>query len=263
MKHPEVEQLEVAELIPEVAEAARHFASHNDGVLDDPRAIVYLNDARHHLRATPNRFDVIVSDLFLPWLSHAGYLYTVEHFRVAREKLTSGGLFCLWIAPWQVGENEFEIIADSFASVFPHVTLWRSSTRRRDLIALVGSEAPIRLAGERLEGRLAPLRSLAEDEDDALPPARDFADLYAGDWIVRRPDRLNSDEHPLIEFLAPVAQLERSRLGPGRLGRFYDEVLAQMPAGNFVYVPMSGSRPWDPTGGRQRQRLRLARRERR
>ena len=205
---------------------------------------------------------MIVSDLFVPWISHAGYLYTVEHFRVAQEKLAPGGLFCLWIAPWQVGRREFEIIADSFASVFPHVSLWRTSERRRDLIALVGSETPIRLAGEQLESRLARLRSLQEAGDAPLLPARDFADLYGGDWIVRTPDRLNSDEHPLIEFLAPVAQLERSRLSPGRLGRFYDEVLAEMPARNFVYDPLPGSRAWDPTGGRRRQRQWLADRDR-
>ncbi len=105
------------------------------------------------------------------------------------------------------------------------------------------------------------LRSRQDQDDAVLPSARNFADLYGGDWIVRRPDRLNSDEHPLIEFLAPVAQLERSRLGPGRLGRFYDEVLVEMPTRNFVYDPLPGARPWDPSGGRRRQRQRLADRE--
>lgn len=71
---------------------------------------------------------------------------------------------------------------------------------------------------------------------------------------MRRPDRLNSDEHPVLEFLAPVAQLERRRLGPRRLGRFYDEVLAEMPARGLAYEPPPGSGPWDPTGGRRHQR---------
>src|SRR5262245_36884162 len=254
LAHPEVERVEVVELIPEVAQAARLFAAHNAGVLDDARVTLYINDARHHLRATRERFDVIVSDLFVPWQSHTGYLYTVEHFRVAREKLAPGGLFCLWIAPWQVGARELEIIADSFASVFPQVSLWRTSGQRRDLIALVGSEAPLHLSGELLERRLDRLRSGPEPADADLPAAADFADLYSGDWIVRRPDRLNSDEHPLLEFLAPVAQLERSRLAPRRLGRFYDEVLAEMPTQGVVFEPVPGSDRWDPTRGRRRQR---------
>ena len=79
---------------------------------------------------------------------------------------------------------------------------------------------------------------------------------------MRRPDRLNTDEHPVIEFLAPVAHLERSRLSPRRLGRFYDEVLAEMPARNLVYDPLPGSPAWDPTGGRRRQREWLADRNR-
>ena len=33
------------------------------------------------------RFDVIVSDLFVPWEGRTGYLYTVEHYRSARERL--------------------------------------------------------------------------------------------------------------------------------------------------------------------------------
>jgi len=257
LAHPEVERVEVVELIPEVAQAARLFASQNAGLLEDPRVTLHINDARNHLRATHQRFDVIVSDLFLPWESHTGYLYTVEHFRAAREKLAAGGLFCLWIAPWQVGARELEIIADSFASVFPQVSLWRASTQRRDLIALVGSEATLRLSGELLERRLDRLRSGSEPADADLPAAADFADLYASDWIVHRPDRLNSDEHPLLEFLAPVAQLERRRLGPRRLGRFYDEVLAEMPARGVVYEPLPGASPWDPAGGRHRQRERL------
>jgi spermidine synthase len=257
LAHPEVERVEVVELIPEVAQAARHFASYNAGVLEDSRVTLYLNDARHHLRATRERFDVIVSDLFLPWESHTGYLYTVEHFRAAREKLAAGGLFCLWIAPWQVGARELEIIADSFASVFPQVSLWRTGAQPRDLIALVGSEATLAVSGERLERRLDRLGSGPESADADLPAAADFADLYAGDWIVRRPDRLNSDEHPLLEFLAPVAQLERSRLAPRRLGRFYDELLAEMPARGFAYEPLPGAGPWDPVGGRRRQREQL------
>ena len=47
LAHPEVEEIEVVELIPEVAEAARYFTSHNGDVLNDARVTVYLNDARH------------------------------------------------------------------------------------------------------------------------------------------------------------------------------------------------------------------------
>jgi spermidine synthase len=263
LAHPEVERVEVAELIPEVAQAARRFASHNAGVLDDARVALYLNDARNHLRASRERFDVIASDLFVPWESHAGYLYTVEQFRVAREKLAPGGLLCVWIAPWQVGARELEIIADSLASVFPQVSLWRSGGEPRALIGLVGSEAVLPLSGERLEQRLDRLRNGREPSDADLPGAADFADLYAGDWSVRRPDRLNSDEHPLLEFLAPVAQLERNRLGPRRLGRFYDEVLARMPTRGLAYEPPPGSEPWDPARGRRRQREALGEADRR
>ena len=53
-------------------------------MLDDPRVTVVVDDARHYLARTDLRFDVIVSDLFVPWESRTGYLYTVEHYRAAR-----------------------------------------------------------------------------------------------------------------------------------------------------------------------------------
>jgi spermidine synthase len=40
-----------------------------------------------------------------------------------RRRLKPGGLFCQWIPLYQLGEREFETIADSFAGAFPTTTV--------------------------------------------------------------------------------------------------------------------------------------------
>src|SRR5439155_25371910 len=89
-------------------------------------------------------FDVIVCDLFVPWEGRAGYLYSVESYESARRRLKPGGLFCQWLALYQLGPEEFELIADSFASVFPSVTLWWGQLDgRHPILGLIGSDGPL------------------------------------------------------------------------------------------------------------------------
>ncbi len=66
-----------------MVEAASLLKEDNQGILQDPRAKVIVDDARHALDRMNDQFDVIVSDLFVPWESETGYLYTVETFQAA------------------------------------------------------------------------------------------------------------------------------------------------------------------------------------
>jgi len=63
-----VEETTVIELVPEVATAARaHFAPWNAKLLERPDVRLVLDDGRRYLAASQDHFDVIVSDLFVPW----------------------------------------------------------------------------------------------------------------------------------------------------------------------------------------------------
>lgn len=61
LAHDEVKKVVAVELIPEVVEAARFLADHNQRVVDHPKVEVQIDDARHYLLATNRQFDVIVS----------------------------------------------------------------------------------------------------------------------------------------------------------------------------------------------------------
>ncbi|MDB5349132.1 MAG: speE 3 [Planctomycetota bacterium] len=236
LSHPEVEQVVAAELNPDVVEASRlYFRDQNRGVLDDPKVEVRVDDARHYLLRTDRKFDVIVSDLFVPWESQTGYLYTVEHYRTARRKLKPGGLFCQWLALYQVGEREFQTIADSLASVFPVTTLWWGQVDPNlSFVALIGSEQEIEVDPDSLGRRLASLRRNPEEAGVYLLESQEsFLKHFNGRWSVRDAGRLNTDEHPRVEFLAPISNRDNLILVQSLLRSFDARVLSRLPRTGF------------------------------
>lgn len=227
--HLDVRRATIVELIPEVVEAARELSEFNEGVVDAPNVEVRIDDARHFLATSGRQFDVIVSDLYVPWESETGYLYTVEHYTLVREQLKAGGLFCQWLPLYQVGTREFELIADSFAAVFPSTELWWGQIdSRRPIIALIGTHAPLRVASHDLNSRIAAVESLSNGSDPYLASATLFRELNAGAWPRRLDRLLNTDEHPRVEFMAPVSQRQSTLLQGRRLRAWFDEVLPKL-----------------------------------
>jgi len=227
--HEEVQQTDIAELIPGAVEAARFIGDGNSHVVDDPRVQMHENDARHYLSRTSKQFDVIVSDLFVPWESRTGYLYTVEHYQMARRKLLPGGLFCQWLALYQTGGREFEAIANSLRKVFPHVTLWWGRMNvRRPMLALIGSDQPLTVDAENLQRRLNALSGKANPPDVSLQSSSNLLSLYAGDWPTVNGATLNTDEFPVVEFGNPVSHRNHQLLSRNTFRRYWREEIADL-----------------------------------
>jgi spermidine synthase len=202
-----VDDLTVVEVVPEVAALARtHFGKWNAGLLDWPGVRLVVDDGRRYLAASDTRFDVIVSDLFIPWHATAGNLYSVDMYRTAARRLGDGGLFCQWLPLYQLTREEFEVIARTFLAAFPHVTLWRNDFYpNRPVLGLIGTRQPLRVDLDRIGQRLAGLPDWSRDSLLTAPLA--IAMLYLGDLSLAPgliPDgAVNRDEQPVIEFLAP------------------------------------------------------------
>jgi len=200
-----VEDTTVVELVPEVAAAARtHFAAWNGGLLDRPAVHLVVDDGRRYLAATRDHFDVIISDLFIPWHAGAGSLYAREMYETAAARLAPAGLFCQWLPLYQLTREEFDVIARTFLAVFAHVSVWRDDFYPdRPVVALVGGD---RVAEpENAAARLAALPDWAHDP--LLATASGLTMLELGDLRATPgaipPGRINTDDRPLIEFLAP------------------------------------------------------------
>jgi spermidine synthase len=226
-----VESVEVIELIPEVVSAARFLKETNLGVVDHPKVTVHTADARHYLLRTERRFDLIVSDLFVPWESRTGYLYTVEFYETVQRRMKPGGLFCQWIALYQLGPEQFEMIADSFSSVFPHTTIWWGRFDGKfAIVAIVGSEQPIEIDAQQLELRLAAWNRQAIGKDSELQSTTDLAELFLGSWPRNPARKLNTDEHPWLEFTAPISHRTGRTLSGLVLRYYFDQKLVLLPS---------------------------------
>jgi spermidine synthase len=202
-----VERTAVVELVPEVVAAAEaHFGAWNGALLERPEVRLVVGDGRRWLAASPERYDVVVSDLFIPWHAGAASLYAREMFETVRRHLSVGGLFCQWLPLYQLTREEFDAIARTFLAVFPDVSLWRNDFYPdRPVVGLVGRLAPSTVDLDRVGVRLAALPEWSRDP--LLATSRGLAMLYLGDLAATRDlvgqGPLNTDDRPLIEFLAP------------------------------------------------------------
>jgi len=202
-----VEQTTVVELVPEVAAMAQaHFGAWNAALLRRPDVRLVVDDGRRWLAASAERFDVVVSDLFIPWHAGAGSLYAREMFETVARRLSPGGVFCQWLPLYQLTREEFDAIARTFVAVFPEASLWRNDFYPdRPVFGLVGLLAPRALDLDHVGERLAALPEWSRDPLLATPEG--LAMLHLGDLAAARgliaSGPLNTDDRPLIEFLAP------------------------------------------------------------
>jgi spermidine synthase len=211
---PNVERVVALELVPEVVKTAGdYFADSNLGLLKDKRVEVVNEDARVYLKASGQRFDVIVGDLVVPWRSGESSLFTREHFTAARAALAPGGLFCQWLPMHQLTEEQFRIIAATFLDVFPRATLWRG-----DFL----TDAPaLALVGHTDDAAIDP--NLVDETVQQLKPSTvsttPVLSARGGLWLflVGPLDpadaqfanaRRNTESEPWIELLSPSNNLD-------------------------------------------------------
>ncbi len=249
---PNVKRVVTCELVAEVITAARKYMTNvggfdcTGGLFTDPRATVLIEDGRHYLMASGETFDMINADLFVPFRSGAGSLYSREHFECAKERLAPGGVFVQWLPLYQVTENEFSIITRTMLEVFEQVSLWRSTFQPGDeVVALVGHRDGSPLPACTLDSREDKQIAIAgKDHRDlarlSLPfNAQTILFFYCGN-VTRAADLfdaypINSDDRPYIEYMAPRTYRAETDtavpwfVGP-RLARLVEEIQRRCPA---------------------------------
>jgi spermidine synthase len=136
-----VQQMDCVEISPDMVGATRFFDEVNHNVLDDPRLRLIIADGRNHLALTHRKYDVIISEPSNPWIAGIADLFTVEFFRLCRQRLNEEGLVCIWVQGYSIDWYAFQSVLHAFAEAFPHVTVWESLLASDYL--LVGSQRPI------------------------------------------------------------------------------------------------------------------------
>jgi spermidine synthase len=208
---PVVEHETIAEIEPLVPRVvSTYFAEHNFDVVRNPKVHVRIDDARHFVETTREKFDAITSDPLDPWVKGAAMLYTVEFFQMAKAHLNEGGVVTLFVQLYESNMAAVKSEIGTFLDVFPNGVVWGNTNEGKgyDLV-LMGQNQPSKIDVDAIQTRLqrpeyAPLaKSLREI---GMNSAVDLFSTYAG----RKPDlepwlrdaTLNRDKNLRLQYLA-------------------------------------------------------------
>jgi spermidine synthase len=212
-QHPGVERIDCVELCQGVIDAAKYFLPSNHQVLKNPIVHLKIEDARNYVLATPNRYDLILSDSIHPSYAGNGTLYSRDYFLLCKERLNPGGYVSFWLPTYLLSTQDYKTIVKTFQSVFPNVTIWYVNSAIEAYTIVVGQVEHSGIDVQRLRERLREptvAKDLAEvevyDERDVLnyfmmKPARVREFVAGGD--------INSDDYPIIELRAPKSMTRR------------------------------------------------------
>jgi spermidine synthase len=119
------ERIDVAEISPAIVHAAAMFFSDiNGSVLTDPRFRLLLEDGRHALLVSGERYDLIGIQIPSIWFAGAANLYNREFYELARARLEPGGVLQQWVQLHHIRRRELASVLATVRSVFAHVALY-------------------------------------------------------------------------------------------------------------------------------------------
>jgi spermidine synthase len=198
-------QVTAVDLVPATFATFPFYHRDAPDVMATGRVRLIANDGRNFLLLSPKKYDVITVDPAPPiWSAGTVNLYTHEFFKLAHDRLTPGGVMCLWFPGGT--EDEVKSLIRTFADVFPQATIW--SGPHKWGWYLVGTLKPLDWTRfqQRLRQTYADPLLVADltEYDSAVATPQQVEDL-----LMWRPDEVRrtvagapviSDDHPLTEF---------------------------------------------------------------
>lgn len=205
LAHP-VEKVVCAEISPQVVEASRFFYSAYDSTrMRDPRGEVILGDGRSLVFFTDDEYDVIIAEPSNPWLSGMGNLFTIEYFSAVRGRLREGGVCCQWLHGYRLSPRTFKSIVKTFATVFPHASLWWINITGGDYLLIGSAHQPV-VSLATLDGAISAYGIKNYMHPEGTMSAYSFLRRFiAADRDLRRfaaEGRLVTDDSAFLEYSA-------------------------------------------------------------
>ena len=209
--HPDVERIVICEIEPLIPQVVKeYFGKENNDVLDDPRVEIVIDDARHYILTTKEKFDIITSDPIHPWVKGAASLYTQEYFELCRQKLNPGGIVTQWVPLYESNSDAVKSEIATFFEVFPYGTIWSNDSEGEGYdIVILGRAESTKIDIEKLRERLDSVdysqvrQSLREIEFNSVIS---LLATYAGrrrdlmEWLVDA--QINRDCNMRLQYLA-------------------------------------------------------------
>ncbi|HEV3449368.1 MAG TPA: hypothetical protein VG099_32330, partial [Gemmataceae bacterium] len=186
-------------------------------------------------------YDVIVTDCTNIQYRSNGDLYTVDYFRLMKDRLTANGIAAAWVPANGIGDRDLKTLIRSFREVFPHTSLWYMDSLPTDFLIVVGSPAPLHVDFNLLKQRMSESAVAADlAEVGYTDPYRLLHTLLVSEdsmaaYLESGP--LNTDDRPVLSYssygatfkstiAANLSRLLAYRTEPARhVGRVASEAL--------------------------------------
>jgi spermidine synthase len=211
---PGVEHETIAEIEPLVPRSVgTWFKDHNYDVIHNPKVDVHIDDARHTLLTSKERFDGITSDPLDPWVKGAATLYTEEFFEIAKQHLNPGGVVTLFVQFYESSKAAVKSELATFFKVFPNGVVWGNTKDGAGYdVVLMGQVEPIQINIDEMEAKLASpeYAQVAQSlREVGLKSAVELFSTYAGQARDLRPwlsdAQINRDRNLRLQYLAGEA----------------------------------------------------------
>jgi spermidine synthase len=171
---------------------------------------VHIDDARHFLLTTNQKFDAITSDPLDPWVKGAATLYTEEFFDLVKRKLNPGGVVTLFVQLYESNEAAVKSEIGTFFKAFPNSVVWGNTNNGQgyDLV-LMGQAEPIKINIDEMEAKLQSqeFAQVAQSlRETGFNSAIDLFATYAGQpsdlapWLADV--QINRDRNLRLQYLA-------------------------------------------------------------
>lgn len=199
-----IDHVTVADNCAPVLRAVALFDQWNHGVLTNSRTRLYREDARTVLKLSPQKYDVIISEPSNPWMIGIGSVFSREFYEIAASRLKPGGIMSQWFHTYEVDDEVLGLVLRTFAAVFPAMEIW--DVGEGDVV-LLGSDRPWKSDVDALWHAFTkqmPRRDLGLIglTSPAAVLARQLASQRTA-FALPGPGRIQTDSHPVLEYIAP------------------------------------------------------------
>ncbi|MGH7617514.1 MAG: spermidine synthase [Gemmatimonadaceae bacterium] len=230
---------EIEPLVPKVV--STYFGEHNYNVIQNPKVRVQIDDARHFILTTPEKFDAVTSDPLDPWVKGAATLYTEEFFEVVKKHLNPGGVVTLFVQLYENNADAVKSEIATFFQAFPNGVVFGNTNNGSgyDLV-LVGQLGPMKIDVDDVEKRLASpeYAQVAQSlREIGFNSATELFGTFAGNEEMLRPwlvdAQINRDRNLRLQFLAGASLNQYDQAG------IYSQMLQyrRFPEGLFTGTP--------------------------
>src|SRR4029079_19703415 len=97
-----------------------YFAEENFELVRNPKVHVTIDDARHYVLTSREKFDAVTSDPLDPWVKGAAMLYTREFFEAVKAHLNPGGVVTLFVQLYESNTAAVKSGIGTFFEAFPN-----------------------------------------------------------------------------------------------------------------------------------------------